>query len=139
MKPDSVIGRSSYYVQKMYSNNVPTYNLPVRFVDDKYQPDSLARHYVVAGYDEISGETVVKVVNGTEQPFTANLRLNCSSVSRKGKVITLRADSLTDENSFDNPFRISPVVSEFDNFDKNFSYTFEPASFTILRIKTKNR
>lgn len=96
----------------------------------------LMKHYAISGYDEATGETVIKVINGTEKPFTANIKLNCADVDKNGTVITLEADNLKDENSFDNPLKISPVETAYNKFGKDFNYTFSPASFTILRIKT---
>jgi alpha-L-arabinofuranosidase len=36
---DSVVGRTSYYVQKMYSENKPTYNLPVELEQASTEPE----------------------------------------------------------------------------------------------------
>ncbi|MCM1505119.1 MAG: alpha-L-arabinofuranosidase [Muribaculum sp.] len=96
----------------------------------------LTKHYALAGYDETTGETIIKVVNGNDAPFTADLRLNCTKVDSKGTVITLSSESRTDENSFAEAKKIVPVTSECDKFGKYFKYTFEPNSFTILRIPT---
>ena len=59
---------------------------------------------------------------------------NGASVESKGKVITLSADSLYDENDFDNPDKIHPVESLYNKFSKSFEMTFKPNSFTILRV-----
>lgn len=99
----------------------------------------LTKHYAIAGYDETAGETVIKVVNGNNTPFTADIRLNCSTVDSKGSVITLSSESVKDENSFADATKISPVTTEYDKFDKYFKYTFEPNSFTILRIPTSQK
>lgn len=94
-------------------------------------------HYTVAGYDENTGETVIKVVNSTEKPYAASISLKASKVEPKGKVITLQSDDKKAENTMDNPTKIVPQVSEFDGFGKNFTYTFQPNSFTILRVKSE--
>lgn len=94
-------------------------------------------HYTVAGYDEKTGETVIKVVNSTDSPYTTSIAIKASDVTPQGKVITLHSASRSDENSMDNPQKIVPVESTFNGFSKNFNYTFEPNSFTILRIKSK--
>ncbi len=96
----------------------------------------LTKHYALAGYDESTGETIIKVVNGNDTPFTADLRLNCTKVGNKGSVITLSSDSRKDENSFAEAKKIAPVTTEYDKFGKYFKYTFKPNSFTILRIPT---
>ena len=107
----------------------------VSIVKYELEPET-TRIYSVAGYDEAAGEVVVKVVNAEETPFTASLKLdNVSKVQKAGKVITLASQSPEDENSFDEPTKISPIETAYDGFAKSFDYKFEPNSFTILRIK----
>lgn len=49
-----------------------------------------SRQYVVSGYDETTGEEVIKFVNATEKPFTAGIELaGAESVGRTGKAIVL--------------------------------------------------
>ncbi len=93
-------------------------------------------HYSAAGYDDNTGETIIKVVNSTDKNYTPEITLNASSVERVGKVITLSSESKSDENSMDNPQKIVPQVTEYRKFGKKFRYTFKPNSFTILRIKS---
>ena len=112
------------------------------FIDGKeigsteYKP--LQKRYALAGYDSESGEMIIKVVNALDEPFSTAINIsNIASVESKGKVITLSSDSLYDENDFDNPDKIHPVESVYDKFSKSFDMTFEPNSFTILRVKVK--
>jgi len=93
-------------------------------------------HYTVAGYDENTGETIIKVVNSTGEPYKASISINASKIEPKGKVITMQSDDKKAENTMENPTKIVPQVCEFDGFGKNFQYTFEPNSFTILRVKS---
>ena len=87
------------------------------------------------GYDDAAGEMVIKVVNAKSEKLTANLHLNANGIESTGKVITLKAASLSDENSLSTPKKISPKESTFSGFANEFEYTFEPNSFTILRVK----
>lgn len=99
-------------------------------------PDIInGRLQAYGGYDREKGEIVMKVVNGTEQEMTADVTLNATNISSTGTVTTLSASSLSEENSLDNPTKISPVESTFDGFGGNFTYTFKPCSFTIFRVK----
>ena len=93
-------------------------------------------HYTIAGYDEATGETVIKVVNSTDEDYTPTIAIKGGTVAPDGTVITLSSASKTDENSMDNPEKIVPVTSTFDGFGKEFKYTFKPNSFTILRVKS---
>lgn len=96
-------------------------------------------HYTIAGYDEQTGETIIKVVNATESAYTPNIHLNAQTVATEGEVITLSAQSKQDENTMDEPKRIIPQHNRFKGFGKDFSYTFKPNSFTILRVKTSKQ
>lgn len=133
---ETVIGRSSYYVQKMASTNRPTYNVQNSLNSGKR--DSLSLHFISSGIDESTGELILKFVNGNDKPYTAAFELNgVSGVKRKGQVITLSAANGKEENSFEEPEKIYPQKSSFSKFDKSFTYEFSPFSYTILRIRIK--
>ena len=96
------------------------------------------RRYVATGYDEAAGELIVKFVNATEEPFSTSVDLrNVTSVERRGKVVTLASADPGDENTLDDPKRVFPRESTYDGFAERFDYTFEPWSFTVLRIRTR--
>ena len=92
-------------------------------------------HYIAAGYDKATGEAIIKVVNSTDQPYTPTIALKGNNISKDGSVLTLSSASKSDENTMQNPEKIKPVESTFDGFGKEFKYTFQPNSFTILRTK----
>ena len=93
--------------------------------------------YAVAGYDEQKEEIVVKMVNAEDTPFDAVVKLDNVKIEPQGKVITLSALSGNDENSLDQPDKIIPRTQDYDRFEPEFNYRFEPWSFTIFRIKVK--
>lgn len=96
------------------------------------------RQYVVSGYDETTGEAVIKFVNATEKPFTAGIELaGAESVGRTGKAIVLTSGDPSDENSLDNPGKVVPEERVYKGFSDRFTYTFDPWSFTVLRIKVQ--
>jgi alpha-L-arabinofuranosidase len=129
------------------AENKPTYNLKTviipRAVGTSEPKDGISladsvRQFSVAGYDETTGEIIVKVVNAEEKPWHATISINSGgTISRHGKVVTLKADSLKEENSFEEPLKIFPVTTEYDAFLNEFDYEFEPCSLTILRIGNK--
>lgn len=130
---EQVMGRSSYYVQQIFSLNRPDVNLKITIGGDAVQ----GKVEAIAGYDAQAGETVIKVVNGEGQRLELNFELGAQSVNPKGKVVLLSAKSELDENSFENPELISPQSAPYTKFGKEFTYTFEPYSLTVLRIKTQ--
>lgn len=106
-----------------------------KFTDFETVPYS--RLHAVAGYDEKSGEAVIKVVNGDGKARKLSLSLAGGTVSASGKVITLSAADDSVENSLSDPTKVVPMTKSWTGFGKTFDYTFEPYSFTILRIPVK--
>lgn len=119
------------------SNDLTCYINDEKILEQEVHP--LNKIHAVSGYDKESGETIVKFVNGTSEPYTTNIALNCAEVASKGSIITLSTDIPNDENSYENPNKIVPVTSEYKHFGKEFQYTFAPNSFTIMRIKTSEQ
>jgi alpha-L-arabinofuranosidase len=104
----------------------------------KHQVKDYYKQFAQAGYDAATNEMVIKVVNAEPQQFTPQISIaNVGEISTEGEVITLTSASSRDENSFSSPMKISPVKQSFNGFSGNFSYTFKPWSFTILRVKVK--
>ena len=130
-----VYGRASYYVQQMAANNRPTYNV---YVSEPTTGDpKTTRHFCQTGYDEQTGELIIKVVNGTDQPYRRLFTIDgATNVMPTGRVITLSGNA-TDENTFEQPTKLSPQTSLFGKFGKQFSYEFAPMSFTIMRVKVE--
>lgn len=109
------------------------------FVDGKEitvaTPVSQTRHFCQTGYDEKTGELIIKVVNGTDKTYSRSFEITgVKNVMPMGKVITLAGNAL-EENSFTEPTKISPNTTMYGRFDKQFNYEFAPMSFTIMRIK----
>lgn len=142
---DQVLGRSSYYVQKMAAENRPTYNIKYnRSVSmDKnsnltHSSDSIPLQFISSGYDEETKEIIIKVVNAADVPYSTSFQLDgVTKVDKKGNIITLSATSGKDENSFDEPEKIYPRQIEYNEFNKHFSYEFLPFSYTIFRISAR--
>ncbi len=105
----------------------------------RHTPEAPLKQFAVSGYDEANQEIIIKVVNAEETPWFSTVKLkNSGRVSSSGTIITLSSDSLEDENSFEEPFKISPKTTTYNNFSSAFEYEFEPNSFTILRIGIKD-
>lgn len=104
-----------------------------------HTPTPSPRQFVISGYDEKTKELIIKFTNASSEPYKASLKIeNAIQVESKGTAITLEAQSLKDENSFEEPYKIAPKQSVFDGFSNDFSYTFAANSFTVLRVKVKS-
>gem|GEM_PF-1865452 len=96
----------------------------------------LERRFAVTGYDNETGEVIVKVVNSEAAPMTTRIHLaGAKGISKTGKAVILSSGSLKDDNSFEEPGKVSPVEAEVKGVSDSFTYTFQPYSLTILRIK----
>ena len=101
------------------------------------RPTTDIRHFCQTGFDESTSELVIKVVNGTEQPYHRTFSIDgTKNVMPSGKVITLSGNA-TDENTFEQPTKLSPQTTRYGKFGKQFDYEFAPMSFTIMRVKVE--
>lgn len=127
----SSYGTPNYYVQKLFANNRGDVLLPVKFdATDK------KKLYASATRDDVTGEVIVKIVNGEQQP--AELKLNLTSLiksSATAHVTVLAGTNRTDENSLTEPQKISPTENTLKLTGKNDSYQAPANSLTVLRVK----
>lgn len=93
--------------------------------------------FAVAGWDNDTRETVLKVVNASEKPLEAVVALQgVKPTTLKGKAIVLTSKGPRDENSFGAPTLIAPREEAVTGTVSNLSRTFPPHSVTVLRFKT---
>ena len=57
------------------------------------------------------------------------------NTSYKKEAYVLKDSVAEEENTMENPCKIVPRTSTHKGFGANFNYTFQPNSFTVLRIK----
>lgn len=135
-KPDLIwfdnqkaFGTSSYYVQKMYGNNMGTYILET--------PEELPIYKVVS-WDEKTGDIIIKMVNVKEMAHTIEIRLETQqNIQPIAHGILLTADHKEDENTLENPTHISEKTFTIEDITDSFSYTIEANSFVIIRLHSK--
>ncbi|MCI0665544.1 MAG: DUF1080 domain-containing protein [Acidobacteria bacterium] len=90
----------------------------------------------IAGKDEKRGEIVLKVVNSSPEIAPMTIQLNGISKVAPGAFSTvLSSADPKDENSFDSPTKVSPVMKTFNNAGTNFTYEFPAHSLSIIRLK----
>lgn len=130
-----VFGTPSYYVQQMFSTNRGDRVLPLKMesVSGTHCP---ARLYASAVRDDPNSDVILKVVNGSPDQVTAQLSLAGSTgLPRKGSVIILTSNGPHDENSSEEPTKVSPRTRELAIDSLQFPYTFPAFSFSVLRIQ----
>lgn len=112
------------------------------YIDGKmilsYIPQPMPLQFIHSGYDETSGELVIKVVNAADSVYHTAIRIEgAGKIAKTGKVISLIASDAKEENSYEEPRKIYPQESEYNHFGETFPYDFPPFSYTILRVKTQ--
>ena len=99
----------SYYVQQMYAMNKGTNVLPMtmdkQFIAGQEGQDGL---FASAVYDKNSDEVIMKVINTSKQPQPITIKLLGMKDERTAQTITLSHNGMDDENTLDNPERITP-------------------------------
>ena len=130
----------SYYVQQMYAQNCGTNVLPLtmdkRPVGNQDGQDGL---YASAVSDKPSGEIIVKVVNTSRSAQDITLNLQGLKGDHTAQTLTLSHNGMDDENTLDNPTRITPRPGTCAVTAGKKAATIEdklpPMSFRLYRIK----
>lgn len=131
-----VYGTPSYQVQKLYATNKGTSIIPIKREGKPVAGrDSL---YASAVYDDFSQQLVLKVVNYNSKPIKVSLDV----VSKKkllatAQKITLANADLNVSNSLEEPLNIRPKEDTVIYKGKKLVETFEPYSFTLIKMSTK--
>lgn len=122
-------GSPSYYVQKMYAENLGTVTLQTNGQEKETRKEGI---YYSVSLDEAAGEVILKVVNSTEASRTLDLSFDSGwNLSGKVKTTVLHGDDKQAYNSPEEPRKIVSVSGE-ETF--NGSYTLSANTFAVLRF-----
>lgn len=92
--------------------------------------------YAVAGRHDATGDVVLKVVNVAENPQDAEIRLaGIAAAKRKAAVTVLTSANPTDENTLDEPTKVSPKSMTIELSGTTFRHVFPANSVTVLRVR----
>ena len=84
-----------------------------------------------------TGDIIVKMVNASNQSYKTNINIDGAQLGSTAELITLAADSLTAENSFEQPKKYIPQYSTVSAINNNQALEFKPYTISILRLKDK--
>ena len=91
-----------------------------------------------AALDNKSGDIILKVVNASSESLQTQIDLKgTSKLSGNGKVIVLTSNSPLDENTLDEPIKVSPKTENVKITGNTISRLISGNSLTIIRIPTK--
>jgi alpha-L-arabinofuranosidase len=127
-------GTPDYYVQKLFSNNKGTNEVPILMNNETLKgQDSL---YAAACTDAGSNELILKIVNTSAQQISKQINVDCKKkLDAKATITTLQSSDLDAVNSIESSQTISPQTNEIDIRNKQFNITLSPYSFTVVRVK----
>jgi alpha-L-arabinofuranosidase len=91
-----------------------------------------------ASRDDKTGDIILKVVNVSAKPVKAKINLNgVEKLSGKGRSIVLTSASPLDENTLENPTKVSPKSEDIKLSGTTLNRTFPGNSLTVIRLATK--
>ena len=94
--------------------------------------------YATSATDAQSGDLIVKVVNASTAPLETEVDLSgAGSLPGKGTATVLTSGNATDENSLDDPTKVSPKAETVSFSGNTLTHSFPGNSFTVLRLQTK--
>ena len=129
-------GTPNYYVQKMFSVNKGTRQLPVLL--DGSTRNGEGDLYASASLDESLGEVIVKLVNTGSASKDARITLaGAQHAGKHGRAIVLQSEDLKAENSLTQPTKLAPIEKQLEVPGGEFIYSLLPRSFTVLRIPSR--
>ncbi len=127
-------GTPSYYAQMLFSRNRGSVELPVS------RDNTAPPFYVSAARDNSASEIIIKAVNPSPESVEAAVEIEgVSAVSPTGQATVLASGQLTDQNTFEDPAKVSPKTSTLENVNAQFNYSFAPSSLTVLRIHASEK
>ncbi|KRF03606.1 alpha-L-arabinofuranosidase [Paenibacillus sp. Soil766] len=86
-----------------------------------------------------TGDIILKVVNVRDQSTNVEVVLDeFPSNSVAGEIFEMAGYLLSDENSFEEPLKVSPKHTTFDGWGSSFQYEFPKQSITVFRFKTND-
>ena len=129
-----VFGRTSYYVNKMMSENRPDFMIDTR--TDVTVGGSSKQLFCITGYDKKNEEMVLKVVNVGSMAQKAFFRFKGVRLTGQPAEMTeLSHNDFQAENSLYNPEVVVPKITTFTVSNSDFAKDFPPYSLTIIRVK----
>ena len=93
--------------------------------------------YATSATEARTGDVIVKVANTGAGPLETELVVDGAKLSGKGTATVLTSENATDENSLENPTKVSPKSEPLNFSGSTLTHAFPGNSFTVLRFQTK--
>jgi alpha-N-arabinofuranosidase len=139
----SSFGSPSYYVEKMFSENVGNEAMPVQVtpgdaavpIEPTTRPTE--KIFAVANKIDASGDIVLKVVNTLPDAQTMQIDLQGAGDVKKDGTAWVLSGGPSDVNTIDEPEKVTPKQVEIHDAAATFAHEFPGYSVSVVRLKTK--
>lgn len=121
-------GTPSYYVQKLYGENMGTVTVPMDGQEKALRSEEI---YVNVSLDEKSGELIIKAVNHNEGAKELELALPAGHTADGQMTLQILAGKETDYNCIEEPRKVA-LREKKEAFAGRLA--LEPMSFTVARL-----
>lgn len=92
--------------------------------------------FASATREDASGDVIVKIVNASHSATETEVQLDgAKRLASEARLIVLTSENPTDENSLDEPLKVSPKAETVKLSGTKFIHTFPANSLTVLRVK----
>jgi alpha-L-arabinofuranosidase len=130
-----VTGTPNYYVQKLFSTNRGTHIIPALSGGKPLAgADSL---YASAALDKTNSKVIIKIVNSSSSARFVRLNLEGINFLKTGVIEVLKAKSLTDFNTIENPRLIYPVSGTVSVSANKVNTSIDPKSLNVIVLDYK--
>jgi alpha-L-arabinofuranosidase len=93
-----------------------------------------------ASSDEKTGDIILKIVNTSSKTAKTQIDLKgAKNITGDGSAIVLTSTNPLDENTLENPTKVSPKTEVIKIFKAKIMRSFPGNSLTIIRLSTKNK
>ncbi|MXN90089.1 alpha-L-arabinofuranosidase [Flavobacterium sp. Sd200] len=122
----------NYYVQQLYGTNAGTDLVAV--TEGGKAITGQNGLFASAVTDKNTKEVIVKVVNTTKEAQKTDISVKGSKLAKTGKIITLKGETLSTENTF-GAESVVPKESEFKLNGSKIDVTVPAESFIVIKVK----
>ena len=124
-------GSPSFYAQSMFAQYLGTEVSQTTLTGGVH-----TRFFTSVTRDPAKNEMYVKLVNGSTEPQTLDIRVDGATITGNGQLVTLKGDTRTATNSIDDPTRITPQTSRL-RASGSIHHTVPPLSVQVLVLPAK--
>ncbi len=131
-EPMSVEKGREYSLKLAVKGNRTECYIDGKRIHDVFENSTVIEPIYISSSKEKDGTVVIKAVNLLEEAYEAEIDTNINITSAEAEVLT---GEKTDENSFEEPCKVSPRKAEINFSGSVITHTFPKNSFTVICVR----